>query len=388
MRLPVGTRRNALQEDPVSDPSSHPPSDRILDVSVDVALRLALVAFLVLMCVVIVRPFAILILWAIILAVALAGPFEKLAGLLGRRGWAATVLSLAGVALIALPSYFMGTSLVSTVRNLQESLEAGTLEAPPANEAVQGIPVVGERIYEAWELAHDDIQQAVEQFEPQLRDAGEWAVGFLTGVGGAALQTLVALIIASVFLTYRDGAVGNAKRLARRIAPQGGDDYVTMAGATINSVTQGVLGVAAIQAVLTGILLAFVNMPFAPVWALAMFVIATLQLPGLILMIFPIIWSFSHLSGVGLIVFIVLAVVVGAIDTPLKAVLLGRGLPIPTYIILIGAIGGMVSMGMMGLFVGAVILGLGYRLFTLWVDESTSVEDVVQAAEAMEAEGA
>ncbi len=365
----------------MSEPSTAATGDRILDLSVDVGLRLAIVTFMVAMCVIIVRPFAILILWAIILAVALAAPFEKLTGLVGRRGWAATGLSLAGVALVVIPSFFMGTSLVETVGSIRSSLDAGTLEAPPPNESVARIPLVGARIYEAWELAHDDIQQAVQQFEPQLRAAGDWTIGFLRGVGGAVLQTLVALIIASVFLTYRDGAVGTARRLARRFAPRNGDDYVTMAGATINSVTQGVLGVAAFQGLLTWILLAVVGMPFAPVWGLAMFVVATLQLPGLLLMIFPIIWSLSHLSGLGLVAFIVLGIVVAVVDAPLKAMLLGRGLPIPTYIILIGAIGGMVSMGMMGLFVGAVILGIAYRLLWLWADDSTSVGDVVQAAE-------
>ncbi len=360
-------------------------STNVLDLSVDVALRLALVAFLLVMCVLIVRPFLVLILWAIILAVALAGVFEKIAGVVGKRGRAATVLSLLGVAVIAIPSYITGTSIVDTVRDLQGRLEAGTLEAPPASETVRGIPVVGEQIYQAWELAHDDIQQAFTQFEPQIREAGQWAVGFLTGVGGAVLQTLIALIIASVFLTYREGAVASAARVARRIAPVGGDDYLTMAGATINSVTQGVLGVAGIQAVLTGILLAIFGVPAPGVFALVMFVIATVQLPGLILMVVPIIWSFSNLSGISLPIFIVLGIVVGAIDTPLKAVLLGRGLPIPTFVILIGAIGGMVSMGMMGLFIGAVILGIGYRLVMLWTGEGPTVQEI---ADAIEGEGA
>jgi predicted PurR-regulated permease PerM len=360
-------------------------SANILDVSVDVALRLALVAFLIVMCVLIVRPFLVLILWAIILAVALSGAFEKLVGVLGKRGRAGTALSLLGIVLIGLPSYITGTSIVDTVRDLQARLEAGTLEAPPASETVRGIPVVGEQIFEAWELAHDDIQQAFTQFEPQIREAGQWAVGFLTGVGGAVLQTLVALIIASVFLTYREGAVASAGRVARRIAPVGGHDYLIMAGATINSVTQGVLGVAAIQAVLTGILLAVFGVPVPGLFALIMFVIATLQLPGIILMIVPIIWSFSNLSGVSLPVFIVLGIVVGAIDTPLKAVLLGRGLPIPTFVILIGAIGGMISMGLMGLFIGAVVLGIGYRLALLWTGEGPTVHEIADAIEGSEA---
>jgi predicted PurR-regulated permease PerM len=372
----------------VSESAAPQTNSQILDVSVDVALRLTLLAIMLVMCVVIVRPFAVLILWAIILAVALAGPYEKLAGIVGRRGWAATIMSLTSVALIAVPSYFTGTSLIESVRELQSRLEAGTLEAPPVNENVQSIPVVGEQIFDAWTLAHDDIQAAVEQFEPQLRAAGEWAVGFLTGVGGAMLQTLVALIIATVFLTYREGAVESAARVARRVAPDGGDDYLTMAGATINSVTQGVLGVAAIQAVLTGILLTVFGVPAAPLLAIVMFVIATVQLPGLILMVVPIIWAFGNLSGLGLVAFIILAVVVGAIDTPLKAVLLGRGLPIPTFVILIGAIGGMVSMGMMGLFVGAVILGLAYRLMLIWTGGSPGIEEMAEAIESGGAEPA
>ena len=297
-------------------------------------------------------------------------------------------MSLLAIGLIAVPSYFTGTSLVESVRNIQENLEAGTLEAPPVNENVQNIPVVGDQLYEAWTLSHDDIQAAVVQYEPQLRAAGEWATGFLAGVGGATLQTLVALIIASVFLTYRDGAIASATRLARRIAPEGGDDYLTMAGATINSVTQGVLGVAAIQAVLTGILLTIFGVPAAPLLALVMFVVATVQLPGLIVMVIPIVWSFGNLSGLGLVAFLILSIVVGAIDTPLKAVLLGRGLPIPTFVILIGAIGGMVSMGMMGLFVGAVILGLAYRLMLIWTGGSPSIGEIAESLEAGEPEPA
>ena len=113
-----------------------------------------------------------------------------------------------------------------------------------------------------------------------------------------------------------------------------------------------------------------------------------MQLPGLIVMALPIVWALGNMSGVSAALFIVLAIVVGAIDTPLKAVLLGRGLPIPTFVILIGAIGGMVSMGMMGLFVGAVILGLAYRLALIWTGEGPSIGEIADSIEAGEAEPA
>lgn len=364
-------------------PERSPNREAALELALDVAMRLAVVAFLIGMCLTIIRPFAVLILWAIILAVALSVPFEKLVGIVGKRGRAATIMSLVSAAAILFPAYLMGSSLIETVNDLRGSLEAGTLEAPAPKESVQNLPVVGERIYSAWQLAHEDIQQAVEQFEPQLRAAGAWAVDFLRGVGGAMLQTLVALIIASVLLTYRESGVGSAKAIARRLAPDGGDDYVTMAGATINSVTQGVLGVAAIQGVLTLALLIIAGMPFAALIAVAMFVVATLQLPGLIVMIVPILWSLSNMGGAASAAFIVAAIVVGAIDTPLKAVLLGRGLPVPTFVILIGAIGGMVSMGMMGLFVGAVLLCLGYRLLVAWTGGGSPTSDISEPGESV-----
>jgi predicted PurR-regulated permease PerM len=349
-------------------------SDRLLNLSVDVALRLGVMAFMIGLCVVIVRPFVVLILWAIILAVSLSTAFDKLASILGRRGLAAAALSLSAILLIGGAAYVTGTSLIDSVQNIRERLEVGTLEVPPPNEALRRVPRVGESLYDAWEAAHDDVQQAVVQFEPQLRSAGRWAIDFLRGVGGAGLQTLVSLIIASVLLTYREGALRNARAVARRIAPEGGEEYVAMTGATINSVTQGVLGVAAAQAIAGGIVFVLFGVPFAGLLALILFVTAVIQVPGLLIMALPIAWGVSNLGGAKMVAMIVSCLVVAVADAPLKAALLGRGVPIPTFVILIGALGGMVSMGMMGLFIGAVVLGLAYRLLMIWTGQVTLEE--------------
>ncbi|MGI9627923.1 MAG: AI-2E family transporter [Longimicrobiales bacterium] len=343
--------------------------DRVINLSLNVGMRLALVALLVTACFVIVRPFMVILLWALILAVALSGVFEKLVGWVGgRRGLAAALLSVVAILLVVGPSYVLGGSLVESLRTLQTELDAGELSAPPPPEALAGIPIVGERLFGAWQIATDDIQQAVVQFEPQLRTAGGWAVGFLRGIGGAVLQTLLALIIASVFLTYREGGIRTARAISTRLHRQD-EDFAGMAAATINSVAQGVLGVAAIQSSLCAVLLLVAGFPAAGLVALVMLVTSILQVPGILIMILPIVWGFSALGTLGAIGFLVGAIVVGFVDAPLKAMLLGRGLPIPTSIILVGAIGGMVSLGMMGLFVGAVILGIAYRLFLIWLNE-------------------
>ncbi|HJS46887.1 MAG TPA: AI-2E family transporter [Gemmatimonadales bacterium] len=348
-------------------PSRH--ADQVFDLAANVALRLAVLATLILLSVLILRPFAFLLLWSIILAVALARSFEWLAAILRGRGRAGVALSLLGILFVAVPAYLAGPSLLAAGRGIRAQLESGTLVVPPPNEAVQRIPVVGARIHASWTLAHDDMQQAVTQFEPQIRAAGEWATGFLRSVGAATLQTLLALFVASVLLTYRAGVTRFAEAVARHVAPEGGGEYLAMAGATIISVTLGVLGVAAIQALGGGILFKLVGVPAAGLLALVLFVAAVIQLPTMIVMLIPIAWGVLNLGGLPLVGLIAGCIVIGIADTPLKAIFLGRGLPVPTWVILVGAIGGMISMGMMGLFLGAIVLGLAFRLLLAWIGQ-------------------
>lgn len=363
-------------------PSRH--ADEVFDITANIALRLAVLATLILQAVLILRPFAFLLLWAIILAVALASPFERLAAILRGRGRAGVALSLLGVLFIAVPAFLAGPSLIAGAQGIRSQLESGTLVAPPPNEAVQRIPVVGARIYAGWALAHDDMQQAVTQFEPQLRAAGEWATAFLKSVGSATLQTLLALFVASILLTYRAGVTRFAEAVARHIAPEGGGEYLSMAGATIISVTLGVLGVAAIQAIGGGILFKLVGMPAPGLMALVLFVAAVIQLPTLIVLLIPIAWGVLNLGGLPLVGLIAGCIVIGIADTPLKAIFLGRGLPVPTWVILVGAIGGMISMGMMGLFLGAVVLGLAYRLLLAWIGHGPAVAGTAPSPAARE----
>lgn len=362
--------------------SAGPNDEHVVALSLNVAMHVGLVALLVAACFVIVQPFMVIILWAVILAVALNGLFEKIVGVVGKRGRAAFVLSVTGIALVVGPTYLIGGSLVGSVQSLRASLEAGELSAPPPPPEIQNLPVVGQRVFEAWQLASDDVEQAMVQFEPQLRVAGRWALGFLTGLGGAVLQTLVALIIASVFLTYAEGGTRVARAIVSRITGDTDEDYVGMTGATINSVAQGVLGVAALQATATAALLFLAGFPGAGILTIVMFVTATMQVPGIIIMSLPIVWAFSTLATLPAIGFLIAGTIVGFMDAPLKAILLGRGVPIPTSIILMGAIGGMVTLGMMGLFVGAVILGIGYRIFTIWLGGDSEIEGSPEAAAA------
>ncbi len=351
---------------------SHSPDtvseERIFELSFNVVLRLTLAAFLIFWCFLILRPFLILILWAVILAVALHGVFEKLRGMVGgRRTLAAAIFSIVAIALVVFPSYQIGQSLVGSVRVVRESMEEGTLQAPPPPESLANLPLVGEQAYDAWLLASENMQEAVEQFEPQIRAAGRWLLGFLTGIGASVLGTILALIIAAAFLNYAESSVRALRAVTARIHGDSEVDLVGLAGATINSVARGVLGVALAQAGICGLGLFVVGFPGAGLLTIAILVLAIVQFPVTVVMLLPIIWGFSTMGTFAAIAFAIFCVAAGAADLPLKAMFLGRGVSVPTSVILLGAIGGMVSMGIMGLFIGAIVLGVGYTLLQAWL---------------------
>jgi predicted PurR-regulated permease PerM len=143
-----------------------------------------------------------------------------------------------------------------------------------------------------------------------------------------------------------------------------------LAGATVQSVTRGILGVAVIQSLLAGVGMLVVGVPAAGLWALLVLLLAVIQLPPLLVLAPVIVYVFSTSSTVAAVVFAVWSVFVGMSDTFLKPVLMGRGVDVPMLVIFMGAIGGFMLDGIIGLFVGAVVLALGYTLFTAWLQET------------------
>jgi predicted PurR-regulated permease PerM len=354
-----------------ANPSHDKPSldterDTVWNIALDIALRLTLVGTLVVTCWLIVSPFLSILLWAGILAVALATPFEAVVSIVKRRGGAATLISVVTIGLIVLPAWTMGESLIDRAHSLQVSMSEGALKVPPPPQFLIDLPRIGDRLVEAWPLASGDVQQAVAQFEPQIRTVGRWSIGFLTGIGGAVLQTIVSLLVAMACLTYRDSLVKTVRTIAQRIDRSSGDEYVDLAAATINSVTLGVIGVAVFQAAAAGLVMMLGGFEAVGIVVVIVLIVAVIQLPVNMILLWPIAWGFSEMSTPGAIAFMVALLLVGFADAPLKPLLLGRGVPVPTLVILIGALGGMVAFGMIGLFLGAVLLSIGYRLLLAW----------------------
>jgi predicted PurR-regulated permease PerM len=350
-----------------------------LERAVEAAIRIGLVAVLAAWCFSIFRPFLNPLLWGIIIAVAVHPVFLRLLGVFGgRRGRAATVLTLLALALLIVPTVMLGMSLVETAQRLADGIQGGTLKVPPPPDAVAGWPLIGERLHAFWRLANENLVAALEETGPQLKALGGWLLSALGGVGMGVLQFIVAIIIAGALLANAEGGKATVQRLATRLAGEQGAEFADIAAATVRSVAQGVLGVAVIQAILAGIGMLAVDVPGAGLWALLVLLLAVVQLPPILVLGPIIVYVFLVESTIPAVLFTVWSIAVGASDSFLKPLLLGRGVNIPMLVILIGAIGGMILSGVIGLFVGAVVLAVGYKLFIAWLYRDVSAVGEVE----------
>jgi len=338
----------------------------------DVLIRAGLVVALALMCYGVFAPFLTLIAWSVILAVTLYPMHQSLARRLGdRQGLAATLVVLAGIVLLLAPTVVLMSSFGDTVRNLVHDVQNNTLQVPPPRENVAQWPLVGGRVFAIWSQAHSDLPALVQSMQPKLGELARKALTVVAGIGSALLLLLAALIVAGIVMAYgRAGARAMQAIFVRIIGPARGAEFAALSTATIRAVAQGVLGVAFIQAILVGVCLLVAGVPWAGVLAGIVLVLGIVQVPAVIVTLPAIVWLWtsSGQSTGSATAFSVLLFVAGLADNVLKPLMLGRGVDAPMPVILIGALGGLATAGILGMFVGATLLALGYQIFMGWVD--------------------
>jgi|AP95_1055475.scaffolds.fasta_scaffold04373_7 predicted PurR-regulated permease PerM len=340
-----------------------------IDHAVDVAIRLALLGFLIYSCFQIVRPFMQLLVWGAIMATAVYPLYLKLLPRLkNKEGLTAASMVVVTLLLLIVPVYELTISFVDTMQTLNARFEAGTLNVPPPNESVQGWPIIGERLFEAWSLASSNIELMVTQYQDELASFSQQAVGVMAGLGGAVGSFIISTIIAGAFLAFAQECYVYAVKVLDRVMNNGGQHFADLGTQTIRSVAQGVIGIAFIQAILSAIGLTIMDVPAVGVWVLLVLVFAVVQLPPIIVLAPIIVYVFSVNDTLPSVIFMIYAIIVSSSDAFLKPLFLGRGMDIPMPVILFGAIGGVILMGILGLFIGAIVLAIGYTLFTNWVN--------------------
>ena len=349
--------------------SGQPSNDNLfLARALEATIHIGLVFLLLYWCFKIGQPFIQIIVWGIIIAVAIHPGYSRLKSILGgRRRLAAVLITLFALIVLLVPAYLFSGSLISTAQEYSAKLEAGTLSVPPPSESVRSWPVIGEPLYRFWSLASNNLGAALRKVTPQLKKFGIPLLSAAAGAGVGILKFLVSIIIAGVLLPNDAGGGQTARAIATRFAGEKGTMAVELAVATVRSVTLGILGVALIQMLMASLGFLLVGVPGAGLWALLVLIFAVVQLPTILVMGPIIIYVFSTSSTVIAVVFTIWSLLVGISDTFLKPLLMGRGVDVPMLVIFIGAIGGFMTSGIIGLFVGAIIFSLGYKLFFLWL---------------------
>lgn len=334
----------------------------------DVAIRLALVALVVYWSFVLLRPFIAVLIWAAILSVTLYPIYLLLRRVLGGRATsAAFLLTILALVVILGPISTLVVALVDNLTSIAERVAQGTLKVPPPPAYLAEWPLIGGRLSSFWQTASVGLDQALASIEPQLKDAALKLLEIAGGIGLGVLQFTLATVIAGFTYGRAAGIQKSLKSFALRAAPGVGESFVDLAGGTVRSVARGVVGISLLQAILFGLGALVAGIPLAGLWTFVVLVLAIVQIgPGLVI-IPVIIFAWSTMDTVSAVILTAYLVPVTLLDNVLKPIVMGRGLPVPMLVIFIGVIGGTMAHGLIGLFVGPIVLTLGYELARAWI---------------------
>jgi predicted PurR-regulated permease PerM len=359
-------------------------NDKTFDTVVNIIIRLVFLFLLVAWCFQILTPFVNPVIWALLLAVVLDGVYSGLANKLGgRKKLSATIITLILLAVVIIPSYMFFESIIGGIKDIGTAMESGTLKVPPPTDQVKDWPLIGEKTYNAWLLASQNLEGAIDTYSEQISSLGSKLLSSIAGLAGGIFQFILASIIAGILMASSESGANFAKKLFIKIVGERGEEFLDISTLTIRNVAKGILGVALIQAFFFGVGLMLAGVPYAGLWALVVMILAIVQLPPTFVSVPVIIYLFSVDSALAATLWTIYFVVIGASDNFLKPILLGKGAPVPMLVIFLGAIGGFIATGFVGLFIGAIVLSLGYKLFETWLDED-KVNKVNEVTESME----
>jgi predicted PurR-regulated permease PerM len=345
-------------------------SDQTTSSFIEVAIRLGALALLLYWSLLLVSPFISIVIWSAVLSVALYPVFEWISLRLGgRRRLAAALVTILSLLVIVGPASWLALGLVDSVRVIAERLDLANLTIPPPSSSIKEWPLIGEPIYQFWDLASTNLSAALAQILPQLKPLGSslLRIGADTGLG--IVMFLVSIIVAGFLFSPAPTIVEAVKKFSRRLNPTRGEEFVDQAGATIRAVSRGVIGISVLQALLAGIGLMVAGIPQASLITFAVLVLGIIQIGPSIVIIPVIIWSWTFMDTKSALLFTAYMVPVNLLDNLLRPLVMGRGLKTPMLVILFGVIGGTLAYGITGLFLGPIILAVIWELFVSWIDE-------------------
>ena len=338
---------------------------------IKLAIHLGFIGFLAYWTFVLVGPFIPIVVWSVVLTVALYPVFDWLAAVLGgRRGLAATLITIFGLVVVIGPVTWLGLGLIDGLKTLIERLDSGQLSIPPPWETVRNWPLVGPQLYDYWTLASTNVRSALTYLLPRLKPLGEILLNTVSSAGAGTLKFLVSVIIAGFLFSPGPLLVAATTTLALRIDSTHGEEFVELSGATIRAVSRGVIGISLLQAVLGGIGMSLAGVPGTSVLTLAILVLGIIQIGPLIVVAPLVVWSWTTIATGPALAFTACMATVSFMDSFLKPFVLARGLTTPTPVTFIGVLGGILAYGIVGLFVGPVVLAVAWDVANAWLHDS------------------
>lgn len=342
--------------------------------TIRIAIRLALLAVLVYWSLVLLRPFLPVLAWSAVLAVALNPAYAWLTVHLGNRPRiAAFMTSVVVLAVFVAPATWLGLGLVDGLRNISDQLTSGDVALPSPPPGVRDWPLIGVPLYDLWKMASDNLASAFRELTPYLKPLAAPVLAIAGSAGTGTIKFLLSVVFAGFLLPSGPRLVAGLRTILTRIVPQRSADFLALAGATIRTVTQGVIGVAVVQALLAGAGLKIAGVPHSGVLAFAVVVLGIVQIGSAPVLLPVIIWIWTVKSvGVATLITIYL-ILVGLSDNALKPFMMGRGLSTPVLVIFMGVLGGTLAHGIVGLFVGPIVLAVAWELLMAWGRDEVSL---------------
>jgi predicted PurR-regulated permease PerM len=321
----------------------------------------------------ILRPFLGAAVWATMVVVATWPLMLRVQRLLwGRRGLAVTVMTLLLLLLFVVPLVFAIVTIVGNADRLVEWAKlASTYHLPEQAPAwLVGLPMVGDWLARAWAQAADlGLRDLLPKVSPYAGDLTRWFVAQVGSIGVLLFQFLLTVVIAAVMYGHGEEAAALARRFAQRLAGARGVDAVVLAAGAIRGVALGVGVTAFVQAVLGALGVALAGVPFATLLGALMFMLCIAQVGPMPVLLGAAGWAFYNDSTGWAVFLVVWALVVGTLDNVLRPWLIKLGADLPLLLIFAGVIGGLLAFGLVGIFVGPVMLAVGYTLLEAWMDD-------------------
>jgi len=351
----------------------------------DTLIRVGLIVGLGAVCFQALSPFLRLIVWSIVLAITIYPVHQALARRIrGKQGLASVILVLVGITLIVVPTWLLMNSFADSIHSFIGAVQQNTLQIPEAREGIKTVPIVGNKIYGAWSKAHADLPGLVQSMQPKIVELARDAVGIVANIAKTMLLFLASFIVASIVMAYGESGSRTGRAFMTRIAgPARGEALTKLSIATIRAVALGVIGVATIQAILIGLALMLAGVRIAGVLAIVALILGIAQVPALVVTLPVIIyvWASGDYSTGSAITHTIILLLAGVSDNVLKPLMLGRGVDVPMPVVLLGALGGMASGGILGMFVGATGLALGYEMFRNWIADTPAGDATSEVAQ-------